>query len=286
MTNQDKFLKILFDPNDQICVSSDGYAYHSISQKDLKKESINLTSNNSNLPNKIITPSDINLVSINPIKGPRNDQNVTSFRSFLVELDEGSLPGQMEYIKKLKLPFSICVFSGNKSLHFGVCLENAYPNIEIWRYANNWILNIVKRADQQTKNPSRSIRFLGNKRKNGKRLMQSLVALNNRIPNNIFNRWLENHKDEEPVSRIKKISNRFLESPRQIPFWIKEYWDNGVSTDRNSTWFRIACWFVNNSHFDIEQFIQYWEPVFTEESDFKRKEWETTIQSAFKTIIN
>ena len=45
------------------------------------------------------TLEDISLVSINPINGVRNDQNVTEFRAFLIELDDGCMPSEWEYVE-------------------------------------------------------------------------------------------------------------------------------------------------------------------------------------------
>lgn len=279
-----KFLNLFFDEGEQVCVSPDEFAYFSVSQEEVKSGKIGLLSNNMKF-NKKIEESDINLIAINPINGPRNDSNVTEFRSFLVELDEGSEKDQLEYIKQSELPYSVCVFSGNKSLHFGIVLDEPCAGIASWRMINKWILNILEKADQQTLNPSRCIRYPGNYRKNGKKLKQALVNLNGRVNKEDLYIWLNKYPEQKPKPPKPK-SKTFGVPSKKIgnePQWIKEYANNGVHEDRNKTWFNIACWYADNG-FDIDWFFRIWGDIFEAESDFPRREWETTVKSAFKRI--
>ena len=107
----------------------------------------------------------INMLAINPIEGFRRDKNVTAFRSFLVELDDGKLSEQMKYVKNKNMPYSACVFSGGKSLHFVITLEEPLPSLNLYKQISKWILNVMDKADSQTSNPSRSVRFPGNLRR-------------------------------------------------------------------------------------------------------------------------
>lgn len=161
-----EFLNLLFDKEETICVSDCAGGYHSISQDDLLGD-ITLVSPKVEKLDRTIKASDINLVAINPINGFRRDKEVTAFRTFLMELDEGSLSEQKKYMDTMEVPYSICIFSGNKSLHYGIVLDKPLANKAIWSQINLWILNILKQADQQCKNPSRSIRFPGNIEKMG-----------------------------------------------------------------------------------------------------------------------
>jgi len=279
-----KFLNTLFDEGEEICISHDGYAYKSLPQKSLDGP-ITLISNNPKVKSRSINEDDITLVAINPITGPRNDLSVTAYRSFLVECDEGSLAEQFQYVEESGMPYSVCVFSGNKSLHFGIVLDEPIPHESTWRSINQWILNIMDRADQQTKNPSRSIRFPGNIRKDGKALKQVLYKNKGRIKRSDLNIWLSRYVDKKPKGSLRSKSRKGgIADDSNVPEWIREYHDNGVTTERNKTWFNIACWFAERDNFDAERFIEYWNDVFIEEHDFTKQEWETTVKSAFKRI--
>jgi hypothetical protein len=255
---QDNFIKLLFEKGETICVSHNQFGYHSINIDDLYKDKITLISPNGR--ENDINFSQINLIAINPISGFRRDDNVTSYRSFLLELDEGSLKEQYDYIEKLKLPNSACVFSGNKSLHYLITLEKPLISKQIWQFYNNWILNVVSKADQQLKNPSRSIRFPMNRRLNNNHL-QKLLYIKKRIPT---------------------VKKKF--TVQSIPNWVKEILEEGITVDRNKTWFRVAA-VLATRNFDYEEVVEILDNFFEEDKDFKRREWITAIKSAFKHVL-
>ena len=278
------FLELFFNPGETICVSADKYAYHSVDQDELN-EPILLISSNEKVAPKYITEDSINLVALNPIKGNRNDSNVTGFRSFLVEMDDGSLKEQKDYIENSGLPYSICVFSGNKSLHYGIVLDVDFSSINLWRFTNQWILNILKKADQQTKNPSRSIRFPDNIRIDGKKKLQALVDIKGRVSKAQLSEWLNQHEDKKPIidKPIRRKVEGGMPSLDKLSESTIDCLDNGVQTERNQTWFKMACDFAN-AGFEIDATLRFLENHFEEEVDFKRSEWEICIKSAYKRI--
>ena len=154
-------LKLLFNPGETICVSNNEFGYHSVPLEQALNGDIDLKSPNENAKENRCRSSDLILVAINPINGFRRDSNVTAFRSFLIELDIGDIKTQLNTIKYLKLPFSAQVFSGNKSVHTAIVLEEDFPDEKTYRNIGNWIFNIVSSCDQNCTNPSRSIRIPG-----------------------------------------------------------------------------------------------------------------------------
>lgn len=282
--NTSRFLNLLFNRGEEICVSPNKYGYHSIPQDSIG-DAIELTSPNEKYGKVQISESDINLIAVNPIKGFRTDSNVTAFRSFMVEIDNGELPAQKEYIDKAGLPYSACVFSGNKSLHFVVVLKDAFPHIDIWRFYNQWILNVLSETDQQIKNPSRSIRFPDNKRHDGKQLIQSLVSLKDRISQEDLFRWLYSHEDKQPIQRVTRdyANSTNIADITKIPAKITRLLDAGISDSRNATWFYVGCVFASRG-FDLPSTMDYLNQRFQEDSDFRRREWESCLKSAFKRI--
>jgi aryl-alcohol dehydrogenase-like predicted oxidoreductase len=83
-----QFLDLLFENGEEICISPSKYAFASVPKESLSSD-MSLVSQSVNRDIFYISEDDINLVSINPIKGDRLDSNVTAYRSFLVELDDG-----------------------------------------------------------------------------------------------------------------------------------------------------------------------------------------------------
>lgn len=274
------FLSLFFNKGEEISVSCDKYGYGSITQEVLTSGTpFYLNSPNTELAPKEVTIEDIGLIAINPIVGFRRDSNVTACRSFLVEMDDGTLPEQKKYIEESGMPYSVCIYSGNKSLHFGIVLDIDLP-MSFWKVIAQWIVNILPRADQQVKNPSRSIRFPGHQRKDGKGKVQKLLEINeNRIEADVFFEWLNQHEDKKPKMAIKRPKKRL--KYRRIPFGVTKQLNEGVDASRNSTWFSLACKMAE-SGYDIDYTLGHFDEYFEEELDFNKREWETCIKSAYK----
>lgn len=279
-----QFLALLFNKGEEICVSHNKYGYHSIPQEAIG-DSITLISPNQEYGPSIIKESDINLIAVNPIKGFRKDENVTTFRSFMLEIDTGSLQSQRDYIDQSGLPYSVCVFSGNKSLHFAVVLEEALPSIEMWRFYNQWLLNVLSLTDQQIKNPSRNLRFPGNQRKNGKKLLQALVEMRTRVSQETFFKWLYSHEDQKPIQRREREASVFTGVPdiTKIPSDVMSMLSVGIEDNRNSSWFYVGCRFAS-AGFDLPSTTEFLNQYFTEDKDFKEREWKMCLKSAFKRV--
>jgi hypothetical protein len=277
------FIDLFFNQGEEICVSPNKFGYYSIDQKEFLKESFVLVSCGEKMYTNEISMDDINLVSINPVLGARRDDNVTAYRSFMVEIDFGSLAEQKTYIDAMEMPYSICTFSGNKSLHYGIVLTEDLSE-SVWRNTAEWILNIVSKADQQTKNPTRSIRFPSNIRKGGKGLEQSLVDHKGRItPEDLFI-WLSRYPDKNPAikKKIKKVT--VMVGDLMIPEWITDKIRNGFDEGgRNKGWFCIGLGLAKIG-WDEDRIIDALGPYFIEDRDFKEREWMDAIKSGCKFV--
>jgi hypothetical protein len=256
------FLNLLFNPDEEVCATSNKYACESSPVSSIKCKP--------------------ELIAINPIKGWRCDEDVTAYRTFLVELDYGPLQEQHEYVKSLDMPYSVCVFSGNKSLHFGIVLKQDLPSEEIYRFIGKWILNIVDKADQVTKNPSRSIRFPGHIR-NGIR-EQKLLEIKDRVEVEELYKWLNRYPDKKPQPRAKNNKPRNITADiANLPGWVIKILQDGVpeGKSRNQTWFGIG-YEMYCAGFDEDTTIETLEPFYTEENDFRYKEWHDTVLNGLK----
>ena len=279
-----RLFALMFRPGETVCVSHNQYAYHSVPLENAFSEQVTLVSPQPDRPFEYLPSDNLTLVALNPIQGFRNDLGCTAFRNFLVEMDYGPLAEQLAYAKKIGLPYSAVVFSGNKSLHFLISLDTDLPNESIYRMMAEWTLGIATAADQNTKNPSRSIRIPGAYREPKKK--QLLVEFKGATTISDFTKWLAEHPDAKPKENVKRTVSKEHDLSKLKP-WVADRLVNGFKGNqgRNKQWFSIACEFAlagisEDDTFDI--LTDYFSP----EKDFKEREWKTSIKSGFKYIYD
>jgi hypothetical protein len=276
-----KFLDLFFNPNETVCVSDCSGGYHSVDQASLSGNIV-LESPKETVKDRIIKETDINLVAINPISGWRRDENVTSFRTFMIECDDMSIKNQMSYVNRVGFPYSYCCFSGGKSLHFALVLDHEIPSYHMYRHTYEWILNILDQADQKTKNPSRSVRFPNVIRKfSGQE--QQLIYMGNRIPLEELSKWLNKYPSKKPRPLIRKERNTGTAQVSNLKEWAKKALKEGVHNmegSRNQTWMALGCEMALNG-FSLEATLSHLENYFEEQGDFTQREWVTTIKSGW-----
>ncbi len=273
--DQKAFTEVLFDYGEEVYASPDKYS----SKWDEEKQEW-IIYRPSVLMEEI--PDDTNLVGLNPIKGlKRNDESVTAFRSFLVEIDNLPLKQQKELIEKSGLPYSVCVFSGGKSLHFGITLDEDLPSLEVYRFYSEWILNSIPEADGSTKNPSRGIRYPDVTRwDKGKK--QRLVEVKGRISLNKLKQYLSKHQDKVPKPQTYSDTEYKEKNKTALADWVvfgfKEGFD--FSIGRNNRWFAIGVEFAKCGY-SFDSMVSALERVFVEEKSFERKEWLAALKSGY-----
>lgn len=288
-----KLLKLMFRPGETVCVSHNQFGYHSIPLENALDGTATLLPTPDSLAKRKLTleqgiekipTENLLLAALNPINGYRNDLNCTAFRNFLVEVDYGPLKEQLAYIKAIGLPYSAVVFSGNKSLHFLISLDRDIPSENIYRKCSEWILNIATLADQNTKNPSRSIRIPGSYREPGKK--QRLVEIVGPTKIEDLVAWLKKHPEAQPKEKEKRIVSENHDFSR-IKEWCVDLLINGLKPDkgRNKQWFSIACEFALAGYSEDDT-MDILSQFFTPDRDFKEREWRTCIRSGFNKIHN
>lgn len=281
----------MFRPGETVCVSHNKFGYHSIALERALNGRVTLVPTEESLEKRKLTleegiervdSSQLVLAALNPIKGFRHDLNCTAFRNFLVEVDFGPLKEQLAYIKKVGMPYSACVFSGNKSLHFLISLDQDLPSENVYRHFSQWILGVMSMADQNTQNPSRSIRIPGAWREPSKK--QRLVEITGPVKLVDLVSWL----NKFPESKPKKQERRQRSGKRQfdgVKKWVRNQLVSGIdfSKGRNKTWFAIACEFALAGYSEDDT-IDTLSEFFMPERDFKEREWRTAIHSGFKYV--
>ena len=279
-------LELLFLPGERCCPSPDKFAYHSIPVKELYTGKVTLVSPNNKVPNKTVETKELVLMAINPMKeGFRNDRNVSAFRTFLFELDVGSIQSQFNYFKNLGIPTSCSIFSGSKSIHTLLVLDQDIDE-KTYRLLYQWSLSILTLADPNCKNPSRSARVPSVIRpETGKE--QKLMELNGKVKLEDFMAWLNKYPNARPKEREER---KGLTGPRnrdRFSEWASKQFRDGIdfSSGRNKAWFSLAC-DLCKSGYNEDGAIEILEQYFMEEHDFKQKEFLTSIHSAFTYMAN
>lgn len=219
-------------------------------------------------------------LSINPLKGDtRNDKLVTAFRSFLIEMDDISVKEQLSIMEERKIPYSLCVFSGNKSLHFVLTLSEDLPNLKIYKFYAEWLLKTIPEADQNTKNPSRGMRFPGVVRPDTEK-KQVLVKHKGRVSLEHFIQYLSQFPDQMPVKKQAPLDDfRPTNDIAAMAKWVKRGLLEGFdfSKGRNQTWFAIG-WEYGKCNVDLETTYKSLESRYIEEDTFPRNEWELAVK--------
>lgn len=175
---ENDFFNILFNENETVCTSHTVFETK-LTLRDERKAS--------------------QFFVINPVVEKRTDNNVTALRNLVFECDTLSKPEQLVLvIKNLKMPFSTLVYSGNKSFHWIISLEEQIESRELYDYLWQWIANIIGFADPATKNPARLSRYPNYVRPDTGKI-QKLLILKKRVAFDELESWLANFKDKEPV---------------------------------------------------------------------------------------
>jgi hypothetical protein len=246
------FWTTLFDENDSTCFSTNAYGTGIIRVDSL------------------IFKNSFNFFSINPMRISRKDDNVTKFRNFLLECDELDLAKQKELLKSI--PYSTLVYSGGKSIHAIISLENPLNTKEEYNAVAKALLKKVPEADPSTKNPSRFSRVPGAMRGG---VEQKLLEVKERIPNKAFFEWLGPLSIEELVSEQPIYHQSINMSP-----WTRFYLFAGAQEgQRNSSLFKAAC-----DLFRCGYSVEEVENMTYEISDLPLSEVRATIKSAYRKV--
>jgi hypothetical protein len=280
-------LDLFFKEGESFCISPNKYGYNSVTKEDINKGVYLQPHKGTNAKPVFCSLDNATMLSLNPVKGERRDENVTALRSFLVEVDFGSLKEQYDYINSLKMPYSVAIFSGNKSIHFGIVLDDDLPDLDSYKVIAEWILRIADKADQMTKNPTRCIRFPNVIRKETGRL-QKLLEVKGKVSYADLSTWLKKHPDKDPrieYNLKKRTSEVYYEDVTEIPAWVLEKLKFGVNegNGRNNEWFIIFTHFAK-AGLTEDEMVYKLEEYFSPERDFTLREWKTIAKSACRTI--
>jgi hypothetical protein len=282
-----KMLELMFRKEEYVCCSPDKFGYHSIPLENIYLDQITLVSPNSKVPVKTVDSNKITLVALNPMGwGYRKDSNCSAFRNFLIEMDTHEKHIQVEYIKRLGIPYSAMVWSGSKSVHTLISLSEDLPDEKTYRMLYKWILKLATLSDQALGNPSRSIRLAGGTRPETGNT-QELIELKSRVKLDNFMAYLNKYPHLRPKEREERKDLTFQNDYDKLSSWARSQLKDGIdfSKGRNKTYFGLACDLAKSGYSESET-IEILEQYFVEEHDFKYREFLTAIKSAHTYMAN
>lgn len=192
---RDEFLRILFDDGQQTCFAADAKG---VAIKPGPGPNDLFFSINAMDPKTDHFPIEHYHAANKP---RRADHNVICYRNFLIEIDNMPLSEQLAYVQD-KVPVSSIVFSGSKSYHFIISLEQPVTATQYAKIASG-LHRLLPAADSATKNPSRLSRLPWAVRPDT-RLVQELLYLGSRIP---LSKLPEPPASKHTPTHLQKVQN-------------------------------------------------------------------------------
>ena len=225
-------------------------------------------------------------MSINPLLPNTNrcSKNVKEYRNFLIEYDVGfySFDEQIEHANLIGLPFSLAIESGNKSIHFFVCLK---MDIGSERY-NEIASSLVEacKSDKAVKDPARLARFPEGLRIEKNRI-QTVRQIKERVDFDVLSEWYNKININTPnairLDSSSSNANNYNGFKGVLNSSTISFFTVGTKSNWNNTLFSSACnafgagWSIEKVARAVGKINWRLEP-----GDI------STIKSAFKTIHN
>lgn len=191
--------------------------------------------------------------SVNPlIKGrSRKISNVKHHRNFMFEMDKVDLKQQAQIVKQSRMPYSTCVFSGGKSLHYIISLTQPVEDVIVYKAIHKAVSEVISKYDgifDNTGDPCRLTR-LPNVTRPETDKEQKLVRVNKRISFSELNEWLlANEVDYQkwiPQKGMHGIAEGTSTAADETKWeWIEKYYmkdDEYIKGSRHNYQHKMAC---------------------------------------------
>lgn len=198
-----QLLKLMFDPGEKVCAAPDRFQ---TTPKDQSEVTIDDT-----------------YITLNPLEEGRKKENVTAFRTFLLEIDpagwdemnelekEKALANQLDCMKNV--PYSARIFSGNKSYHFLVVMDRPLSEESYKAYATHFS-ELIQEVDPGVKNCVTAVRTPGHFREEtGK--FQTLEEIRGRVSLDDLFSWFDSFPPDV-LSRVSEKAYGKIKSSEEI----------------------------------------------------------------------
>jgi hypothetical protein len=249
-------------------------------------------------------------------KPRRADVNVTAFRSFLFEMDSIGLEDQLKILSASEIPFSSIVYSGGKSYHAILSLENclfgdliedeigdkAKEYKRVWKrlrakidYAGQRVgIALPKHAtsfvDSSCQNPSRFTRMPFELRDDK---LQELVELGDVLSLQEFYKLLntcpviiDNVNEVKPVSSdVKNVSEFWHKCPVGLKNKLK-YVDWAGSEGMYPELLKLTLWAIDSTGIDKDTMLEVlWSRTFLRllDAGYPERKLTVAVQDAYNT---
>lgn len=165
----------------------------------------------------------------------RSSLSVSKFRSFLLEFDTGTPQEQLDYLQRMKCPFTSIVHSGGKSYHMIVTLETTLEDLATYNYVSRWLHSVMALSDQVAIDPSRMSRYPGAIRPDTEK-EQILVYIGSRIPEKTLFGFLDKYPDHRPKIDIggTMTKSRYIVDPITAINHCNKLWPLESSNKQNA----------------------------------------------------
>ena len=185
--------------------------------------------------------------SINPMNSTKTrcDAAVVKYRSILIEMDKMVLDLQDQYISEIGLPYSTAVFSGKKSIHYIISLEEPIQDEQLYRALVRRIYRAVgdDYVDHSCKNPSRFSRFPGHLRSDTEQ-EQRLLTVRTRVSMATLESWLQKRGvgPEEVWENLTKEPRSTFKNPHRFSGFTKNFLaDGAIPGEWNRSLFKASA---------------------------------------------
>lgn len=271
------FLKLLFDGPESACFSPDtkGTRIYGAHRPPAFSRFVSI--------NPIHPTQDFNPTQNyhSPFRPRRADANCTALRTILCEFDKGPIDQQLDYLRRQQLPVSALTYSGGKSIHALIVLQESLDTAAYQRLVRRVFRVLAAEVDPANKNPSRLTRLPNAVRENGS--VQKLLHLGERIRLQELEAWLERSgaREEDSTPRQESLPG-FSTGHTPSPYLTKSTQEFLEGQYEEGTWnirlFKTCCELFSKGQ-PFEQVVE----TCTRITGYLDTKDLNTIRSAFRT---